>query len=44
MNVYLYFAGVCGILCVFFGGMALGSWITERQYKQKGDKQDGEVS
>lgn len=34
MNAYLYFVGACGALVVFFAGMALGSFITERQYKR----------
>lgn len=40
MNVYLYFVAVCGALVLFFAGMAVGSFITERQYKkdQRGDK------
>jgi len=30
MNVYLYFAAACGILVVFFAGMAIGAFIIEK--------------
>jgi len=38
MNVYLYFVAGCAALVLFFAGMALGSFITERQHKNHKEK------
>lgn len=35
MSAYLYFAAACGILVVFFAGMAVGAFITECQQKKR---------
>lgn len=40
MIAYLYFAIACAIGCIFCGGMALGMWITERQYKKEKENND----
>lgn len=35
MRVYIYFVVACAILCIFFAGMAVGMFITERQQKKR---------
>lgn len=30
-----YLIGICGILVIFFSGMAIGSFIAERQYEKE---------
>ena len=44
MNVYLYFVAICIAGMLWCGGMALGMYISEKQYKKhekennRGDK------
>ena len=40
MNAYLYFVAVCGALCIFFAGMAVGAFIVERQHKKESENDE----